>query len=225
MPAGLQIYNSNNVLTIDSTYQNMQLLSKVTAIFDRPESTSRINDMAIAQIPDIPSGSLVAISSSFPVVRILNRSFIRAPLANMNQSATVYVFGPATNVPAPSGYGLQVFTEDGRLAFDSGFRYMRVAGMFSVGDVRSPGQNNSFGQKVFAVAQSSPVLYSTLRASGGGADPNGTGANVGYVGTYTTENGVGWGTIRTTTNTVFGDGVALYARGSSSALVLDVTNY
>lgn len=118
---GIQIFNDNGVLQIDSAYKNYALKYKATHSFS-----------AMFEVPfDCQPGDIIAFSNTsapVAVVKRSNRFTLKFALGIASGQLTVYIFGYQDN-PSSNSAGMQVFDEHGMVAFDTGKLYMRVVGM------------------------------------------------------------------------------------------------
>lgn len=140
MGYGLAVRNDANFLQIDGEYRNQVLLNRITVATGTPESAGvagaqtwncgwyRYN----ARSPE----SLVALRCSQPttVLRVEQVNGTTSWIIICYEGSLaleIFEFGPAP-VSAESGYGLNVWDAQGRLAFSSNFSYMRAVDYLQV---------------------------------------------------------------------------------------------
>lgn len=111
MSNGIEIINQNNRIQISSNYQNFAL-KEVKRKLNRTDFTH--------------SGAFFAIK---PDKATSTNSNMCSAYSNKDHNfgnATAYVFDEANKVTSTSNVGLQIFKDNGEVAFDSNLRYMRV---------------------------------------------------------------------------------------------------
>ncbi len=228
MPAGLIVYNSSNILQIDSTYRNMSLVSTGTIALSGADQGT-----CYADIPRSGGTSVIAWKSNFPVSRSYapNGDFrLSANIENRNSPIQYYIFDWPRFIAAGSG-GLQVRDASGELIFDSSMKWMKVVGLINTGNSSSSGTNNSFAAKTYATMQASPA-GSLSFAQIGGADAQGNATFVvssSATGTYSTANGMGWAGVQYYRGAQIRASAVPAPQGGSTgvgnALLLDVSYY
>lgn len=111
MANGIEIINQNNHIQISSNYQNFALKE----VKRKLKGTDFLHSGAFFAIkPDINTTGVSNICSAY---------------SNKDHNfgnATAYVFDQANNVSSNTNVGLQIFKDNGDVAFDSNLRYMRV---------------------------------------------------------------------------------------------------
>ena len=111
MANGIEIINQNNHIQISSNYQNFAL----------KEVKRKLNKTDF-----LHSGTFFAIK---PDISATGSTNICSAYSNKDHNfgnATAYVFDQANNVTSTRNVGLQIFKDNGEVAFDSNLRYMRV---------------------------------------------------------------------------------------------------
>lgn len=226
MQAGLQIYNDNNLIQIDSSFSNWSVIKKGTLVLNSSDSEFS------------SGGTQLNVAGVNPLIAIQgvnnNRTFRTRRLKQANGTFT-FVFhmaqgawaGPPTikywifDQPTQAGsLGLQVFDQASKLVFDSSREYMRVMGL-----ITQTGTFPYFGLKTteYTFASNSLAVVSCQQAIK--TDEYGSGQGNGYTVYSITARPLGNKVI--TYDGVeydLGGGLAYrYARPNSSILVLDVS--
>ncbi|BAM29098.1 hypothetical protein G176_gp26 [Xanthomonas phage CP1] len=228
MPAGLVVYNSSNILQIDSTYRNMSLVSTATiALSGTDQGTCYVD------IPRSGGTSVIAWKSNFAVSRSYgpNGDFrLSANIENRNSSIQYYIFDWPRFIAEGSG-GLQVRDTSGELIFDSSMKWMKVVALVATGNASSSGTANNFAAKTYATMQASPAGSLSFNQLGG-ADAQGNATFVissSATGTYSTANGMGWAGVQYYRNAQIKAQAVPAPQGGSTgvgnALLLDVSYY
>jgi hypothetical protein len=120
MPAGLQVFNDSGVTQIDETYRNAVLRLHQTV------SNGQTVSLANCVAPIMAMYSTAGLTCMETGVAGSTYSW------RFSGSGEVFVFDQPPTPPALHGFGLQVFTSAGALAFDAGIDQMRVAGVGSI---------------------------------------------------------------------------------------------
>ena len=137
MPAGFQVTNNSGSIQVDGAYRNLALRHK-GLITSLPHSTfgtgySTLRDYTITVPADYPVVAIAPASGSGIVgcrLHYMTRSGSNWTLhfyaLTPPSGAEFFVFD--TPQAVSGGYGLEVYTEAGQLAFSSLHKYMRVVG-------------------------------------------------------------------------------------------------
>ncbi|AXF52994.1 MAG: hypothetical protein [Caudoviricetes sp.] len=156
--AGLQVFNDKNTLTVDSTYQNLGLRSKVTLYttivrhganrYDVSEVnvTYPLGQMVAAYVDPqyfVTMGHLYTINGGMVTQNywVSKKSFVGGIHLDVGSSAPAgtpvefFMFGEPVHT---GNFGLQVFNQQGVLVFSSASGYMKV-----VAHWQSPVQNTA----------------------------------------------------------------------------------
>lgn len=207
MPVGLQVFNENNIVQIDSNYRNN----------------------ALVRAGPYSGTSLVTVTVSGQNPLIFFRSEFRTILTDRRQTGSTFTFyfyprGPGTYyifdvTSASGGFGLQIFTSSGELAFDSSRNYLRVVALVQLDANYSnserflsvPGKSlavmgSGWAQDTFSDETGMPGYYEILRARN-------------YI-----RAGAGGYTVVQEEDSYFSS-TPFDTSWSATALVADVTNY
>lgn len=111
MANGIEIINQNNHIQISSNYQNFAL----------KEVKRKLN-----RTDFLHSGAFFAIKPDISTAENYNICSAYSNKDHNFGNATAYVFDQANNVTSNSNVGLQIFKDNGEIAFDSNLRYMKV---------------------------------------------------------------------------------------------------
>ena len=232
MAFGGQIINSSGVTILNDTYKNMRLVKQET----HSVSAGSVVIMTLTSY-SVPIVAISSNASSNLVAQYIDAGgvlnfYIRSATAG---SFTAYIFDNAQSTIVSDTYGMQVFNENGQLLFNSGDRYLRVAGVLPIPyNTRFPGYYPTISQSYpvanAAVAggylrvrhQGNPnvtMTYDVINTSGGSVQVSLTGSI--YVPASNTPVVVGtdrWFYIN-----------AGYAQGGTNvtaiALIVDVSGY
>lgn len=143
MPSGIQVISDNNTLQIDENYSNLRVVQQGT-----------LN--VIVRNTTVPGGSnsggSLTVTGRTPMLFFgPNTSDTAIIIASRTQSGSSFTFkvyarsqtlsdGAVASIPycvfdsVPStssgNFGLQIYKEDGKLAFDSSWKYLRISGVF-----------------------------------------------------------------------------------------------
>lgn len=137
MTAGVQVFGTANNIQVDSDWINFALVA-VSSI----SSTSQTNYAPIYNGATLSTGLLEGdlvcayCTSELSIIgfRLINgvRSFAVATFTT-GVLVTFYVF--RRQAPVSSGFGMQVFTAAGDLAFDAASKFVRVAAVIPASDI------------------------------------------------------------------------------------------
>lgn len=194
MPAGLEVYTDTGVLQVTDTYSNYLFDRKVlltgTLITTWPKygyfyTIEVDNDSMVAFMGNTyGSGNFFVglntctIGSTKTVYEFFSHDY-----SNSAPSATFYIFS-INKEPPSSNYGLEVYTDTGKLAFSSNAKYMKPITTWSGLDYRTgmsfiqppPGYNGGFDVKSMitsfgtskAITVASPSGWWALTVDGDG---------------------------------------------------------
>lgn len=126
MPAGIQIWGDHGFVQITDAYSNFAFRAKgVVALDGNGRGSISFSGMSHPMVC-VQSGSPVALLGTWTDGWSWTFTFNGSPGA----SFWVFTFDdPVFN--GGSKYGLQIFKDDGSLAFDSNMKYMKIAGIGS----------------------------------------------------------------------------------------------
>ncbi|WP_040263650.1 hypothetical protein [Pseudomonas massiliensis] len=173
MGFGLEVRNDASYLQIDQDYRNQVLLNRVTVNTTTAAAAGvagRDTWLATwyryrAQSPE----SLIALRCTSTLclifgVTLENGTYVWTICCYAGPASVpveIFEFGPAP-VSANSGYGLNVFDAQGRLAFSSNFQYMKVVDYINVANFTDPlnGQDQLTGATVTYTAGRSYAVCS-----------------------------------------------------------------
>lgn len=126
MPAGIEIYNNSGILQITDKFRNLQYLDKIVEV--RQAGSYYLFDVQVGAEELVAfrvSPSTVTIS---PIYRGLTGHLIfRVTPVNITATIELFRFG-FVEAPPPQNSGLEIYTEEGKLVFSSGLKYMKVVG-------------------------------------------------------------------------------------------------
>ena len=158
MTAGIQVWGDHGYRQIDDTYANLAFMVKLTATMGAASGQG-----SFCSVQYNGRNPVIAIRAGFPLA-LLGGSFDGVTYTwtfgtNANAAGAsfdVYVFDSATS---SGNFGLQVFKDDGSVAFDSNLKYMRVMAAVSP-PANTPGygsnwEYNGLPAGTYAVAFSS----------------------------------------------------------------------
>lgn len=120
MLAGLQVFNSENVVQIDDNYKNFEFKEKYSVNLDGYFASA---NFATHNFPN----EIVAIGGSTYPLRIESKGGGNYYLSSESpaQTVMVYVFAEPLQ-SAPNDYGLRLYNSSGEITFDSDRKYMKV---------------------------------------------------------------------------------------------------
>lgn len=148
--SGLQIFNQDNVIQIDSDYSNLRLVGKYSATPNiNDTSTWVFSRRADLQIPGTFPVVAFICSENTWVSTFTSNGIKYARVENNNGTpVTLFVFDQSP--PVSQGYGFEVFNEQGVMVFSASEKYCRVLGQVSV-TYDNPGGTYSYPGKTLAV--------------------------------------------------------------------------
>lgn len=150
MPAGLQVFNTDNIVQIDDEYSNLKFMNKGSVstsssviTIDVPSATS---PLVAVQLTDNGVGN--ELSRAYVVLRqtvqngnVWTFTFsIDIGITGQVATLTYYVFDQIAT--QASNFGLQTFDPSGRLIFDSNDKWLKIASIISSANWSSEGYGN-----------------------------------------------------------------------------------
>lgn len=131
MPVGLEVRNEIGTFIVTSEHRNLQLKTKGTA-------TLTLDNAGLEQV--IYSASITVTGCILPFIAHRATSLVGVTFTFISGTLTFKLWSPSPisvdwyvfdlmPPAAPSGFGLQVFTAAGQLAFDAGSGPLRIAGI------------------------------------------------------------------------------------------------
>lgn len=124
MSVGYQVLNDAGGILLDANYPNLALIAKGTVNIGT--NTYAGGWYGQLNVPDTGPSMVFIRSPGFAAVLGVDAGVIQYYLGKGSTSFDYWVFGPPQDVGAR--FGMQVFTDDSRLAFDAAQRYLRVIG-------------------------------------------------------------------------------------------------
>lgn len=128
MPAGIEIYNDDNVFQIDGKYKNLVLVKKTTVTV-QPSATNTVQYLDAAYRHTVSSSDVVV------AIGCLDNKYVHAfkagglsyyfSVVDTAATITIYEFRKISETPV-GNYGLLVYNETGELIFDALQKPMRV---------------------------------------------------------------------------------------------------
>lgn len=227
MPAGLVVYNDDNILQIDGEFKNLCLRSKVTVTCNTAVTSGNSTFYRSgAQSYSGISNLVIAVRSSVNcMVYWVSSTQYVIYAETSGASVTVYLFG---DPPAPtSDYGLRVYNDAGEVVFDAAREYMRVVDFKVLSTSTQEGSESYPSGRTYAVVLSGGFWGRCIATGAPSGSPSyylhewkRTAAS--FSGTTLTLHGVY--VYSANSSGPFAD--MLYdSRSATYALVLDVTNY
>ena len=146
MTAGLQVYSDSGLIQIDDRYSNLALRTKFTTTTSSVSGTldtlnyATVDVSATYPIVAVNTAGRIALLGAYSIGTNLWR--LQFVSSSGNTTFTAYVF----DYPVSPGnnFGLQVFRDDGVLAFDSNIKYAKVAAIVNR-PAGQPSQVNNAG--------------------------------------------------------------------------------
>ncbi len=134
---GLQVINDSGTIQIDQNYYNFMLYSKSTATTTLINTgTSTVIYGTTITVPTTKNPQIFfGVNSAYLSVghrTVSGGSTSFQVYSNVATTFTYYVFVTDPAQVADSGYGLQVFREDGSLVFDARNRFLRFENVFQI---------------------------------------------------------------------------------------------
>lgn len=165
MPTGLQIFNDDNTIQIDSSYTNLALLQKITQ--PMVVSGGNVGESVFTTPASTPFAAIHSTQSvGLRYCRRSGSNFTRFYTSgSRGQNVTLYVFGP----PHTSGNtGIQIFDENGVMTFNSNNVYCDIVAVLTAnGNVNSVIGNYTFKpNRKYAFALSSSIADYYSETSG-----------------------------------------------------------
>lgn len=146
MPAGLQVYSDSGLIQIDDRYSNLALRTKFTATTASGTGPNysfwTYTTVVTATYPIVAmSGPRIALLGC---VNIGGNQWQLQFVSPAQATFTAYIF----DYPVSPGnnFGLQVFRDDGGLAFDSNIKYAKVAAIIQRPAGQPSGNGGGSGQ-------------------------------------------------------------------------------
>jgi hypothetical protein len=134
MPVGLQVTNNSNTVQLDEYSMTIAMVAKGLLLMTQVNTngTGVVLYEGIISVPGVdpqvfivPTGGLVSLYE----ITTSGGAFTFRFLSNAPASVPYYIFDKG-KPPTTANYGLQVFTGEGVLAFDSGSKFLRVRDIF-----------------------------------------------------------------------------------------------
>ena len=172
MPSGLEVYNNDNVLVIDSDYKNMRLAQKLTVT--PSGSGAFFSKRATVNLPSASPVVAYYCTQNCLVNVVLVGSTWTAYVENEGYPVTLYIFDLA--YPTGSNSGFEVFNSAGQLVFSANEKYMKVRGNLSY-DYATAAQwssGNNYRDMTFTAGQ----MIATVASSNARLDNVGPGSDV-----------------------------------------------
>lgn len=142
MAEGIQIFNDSGILTIDSTYQNLALVSTGSVWCNTFHLGCKTGDVSITG-----KNPILGFQSTLGVTIIVrskvgNTFTFRVYVDTQNDVSINYWVYDSQDDPSPTNFGLQIFNPSGQLCFDAARKYLRVLQYFNSGTGNTyPGKN------------------------------------------------------------------------------------
>lgn len=147
MPAGLEVHNDSNVLTIDSTFQNISIVSS-GSVFCNVIDRNTYTGLVVVSGKNPILGFISSIGVSCILVGRSGASHTYRVYLDSEAAATVnYWVFDTPDAGSGSNFGLQVFNGAGELCFDAARRYLRVLGFFNQQALPGEGVDVTFAGK------------------------------------------------------------------------------
>lgn len=147
MPAGITVYNDSGTIQIDENYQNLFVVASGT-------------------------GGTIPAASNYTSAAMVAVAYTSAARYTFGSSVAAgvkwWVFDTLPVTAANPGYGLQVWTADGKLAFDTAWKPMRFVA--AVGPVSgTPTFNYPSGREYAVILGRYEILVHEETSKGGGS--------------------------------------------------------
>jgi hypothetical protein len=240
MEAGLQVFNTSNIIQVDALYKNYRLLSHGFVTITYANSDMNPNTAYVEGIVTVSGAQNPMIALSVNVNIRSWREQVSADTFRFRFTvdalgttprpfdAEYYVYDAPPPAPTSTGFGLQVYNPSGQVVYDSVFGYMRVLGVIAQNATFpyiGAGVETSFvysGYKVAVVAcqQAIKILNTDISVGGGGETVPGFEF---YSLTPRVSNGNTVVTLDRLVNSQVGSAVAMVTRPQSYLLVIDVS--
>jgi hypothetical protein len=163
MPFGLQVIGSHGVVQIDETYANLALRAQGSL-----------------SVPGLSGASVVVSGLEMPIICIRNTGGVHVHISSdqavpnvtytmrSKSATTVQWFVFDKTAPAATGYGLNVYKDDGSLTYSTDWKVMRIG---AIGDVpnQADAYTMSYGSLTapYAATWAACLTSSRLVSSGG----------------------------------------------------------
>lgn len=165
MPAGLTIYNDENVIQIDSDYENLFYMTKGTVNCATTENTLRRGDITVTgRYPVIALRPQV--NAQIRLVSKTGNTWVYRVYIHPNTTAQTldyWVFDTLPDLVPTSGSGLQIFNNAGKPVFDSDQLPMKV--LSSWGGILSGTHSFSFDRPIVIVQTGILDFFGAINAS------------------------------------------------------------
>lgn len=150
MPNGLQVFNDYNLLQIDSDFTNLALVRKGSLSTAAYSNGSVTNTRPTRASVSVGANEIIAFSCASPTAIVAKdgNDVIFSTDAPAGAVITYWIFGINGAV---SNSGVQVFKEDGSIAFDSGWQLLKFLGQTA--------GNGNYGYPGKAVAVIPQTMY------------------------------------------------------------------
>lgn len=179
MNTGFEVFNERGFKIIGSDYANLVYYGKLMLTVQAGAMISGIPWDAYATLPPNDS-TLRFYRASFPCVE--QAGLVRAPKGFIGAQIECYMFGPVK--PAATSYGLELYTPDGALTFNTARPFLRLLGVhvdprnamldFQVGNGSYPPQDTGLrGQKLAWTVGNARYFYRRTQFTGNSKYPNG----------------------------------------------------
>lgn len=170
MAAGIEIYNSNNILQITEQYKNLAYLGKQTIT-----ATAKINriqtnpDELIAYRVSSPSTDKIRVASTYRLSDGEMCFFISMPFGtSLPSTSTIELYRFSFTPNAAGGQnGLEVYNAAGEIVFNSNYKYMRVLGHSSgiLADINNMPYDTVLSETIHSSNLKTAVLVGTRYSS------------------------------------------------------------
>jgi len=141
MPGGFQVLNDNGAVQIDADYMNLELHTTGSVVCSQRISNTALQAWWQADV-NITAETPVVLATKSAASCIVwwmgvtgGVSKFRVMAETQNAHVDYFAFAPPDQTEGV--LGLEVFTEDERLAFSSSKKYMRVLDIFSGADAKT----------------------------------------------------------------------------------------
>lgn len=128
MAVGYEVINDSGSILLDANYLNLALIAKGT--IDIGRNTNQGGSSGQVTVPATGPNMVFIRSSGFAAVTLSADGWFNYFLGFGATRFDYWVFAPPRDIGAK--YGMQVYTEDGILAFDASQRYLRIIGSMNI---------------------------------------------------------------------------------------------
>lgn len=129
MTAGLQVFNDDNIIQIDDEYSNLRFISKGSFVAENGLNSITVSNAHLPILAlRVTSTSEDRGYAAQEAVRASGSTWVfdlRVGIEFLNNQVTVEYWIFDKGDPSPSGFGLQTFSSNGGLVFDSNEKYFK----------------------------------------------------------------------------------------------------